>query len=452
MGAAASEDDRQAHILPVRTKGEIALNSLAFERDEVHRIRLHVLPTDRFKTFGISLYIGRPLERQSVTATALTPFVLRRGTQSYPETRQFRERLDDLFGAGFGFDIYKRGDNQIVQFRMDVIDDRFVSGDTASLLRQSLEFIGEVIARPATDDGRFRDKYVAAEKNTLQKRLEAIINDKIKYAAERCVEEMCVNEPYRFNPLGRVEDLPELDSAALYERYVQWLRTAPMDLYVVGNTSMEEVKPIVAGAFSALARSGPATYGARPSHVRVDRVRTVVERLDVSQGKLNMGLRTGIDYTDADYPAALMYNGVLGAYPHSKLFINVREKASLAYYAASRLDGHKGIMTIQSGIEIDRYDRAVEIIRKQLEEMAEGRISDLEMEQTQAMISNQLREIHDSAFEMIAFDFNSVLSGQERSVPGLLEAIAQVDREAIRRTAGRIELDTIYFLRDRKGE
>jgi predicted Zn-dependent peptidase len=184
----------------------------------------------------------------------------------------------------------------------------------------------------------------------------------------------------------------------------------------------------------------------------VEQVKTVVEKLDVNQGKLNMGLRTKATYAGDDYAAALMYNGVLGGYPHSKLFINVREKESLAYYASSRLDGHKGILTIQSGIEIANYEKAVDIIRKQLSAMEEGEITDTEMTQTKAMIANQLRQIQDSAYETIAFDFNSVLSGRQRSVQGLIDDVQRIGTSDIRRIADQVKLDTIYFLRDLKGE
>ncbi|UUZ95673.1 insulinase family protein [Paenibacillus sp. P25] len=105
-------------------------------------------------------------------------------------------------------------------------------------------------------------------------------------------------------------------------------------------------------------------YSIRPERRQPAQVKEVVERLEVNQGKLNMGLRINTSYADENYPAALMYNGILGGYPHSKLFTNVREKASLAYYASSRLDGHKGILTIQSGIEIGNYEKAVNIIKE----------------------------------------------------------------------------------------
>jgi predicted Zn-dependent peptidase len=431
-------------LLRFRKGGTPVLKQIAFERSEHRGIRVHVLPTDQFKTFAISVYIGTPLSETAVTPTALTPFVLRRGTQRYPETKQFREKLDELYGAGFGFDIYKRGDYQMVQFRMDIINDRFVSSQE-SLLEQGLGFLADVILNPAMEQGVFRSKYVEAEKDTLRKRIESVVNDKIKYAAERCIAEMCKNEPYRLHPLGTIEALSPITPASLYEHYRKWLAESPIDLYVVGNTTSEQVLALLDKALP-LERSGGSVYTNRPAKVAPGDVNTVVERLDVTQGKLNMGLRMPVTYGDDDYAAALMYNGILGGYPHAKLFANVREKASLAYYASSRYDGHKGILTIQSGIEIQNYEKAVDIIRRQLDAMAAGEYSETELGQTKAMIVNHLRELQDSAFETIAYDFNTILSGKERSVPELIDAVQSVSPERIKAVAEVVKLDTIYFL------
>lgn len=419
-----------------------------FERGQIGRIRLHVLPTKRFKTFAISLYAGRPLREETVTSTALIPFVLRRGTASTPETKAFRERLDDMYGAGFGFDVYKRGDSQLIAFRMDVINDRFVSSNK-SLLDSSMGFLGEVFTEPAVENGIFRSKYVDAEKQTLRKRLESIINDKMRYAAERCLEEMCANEPYRLHPLGRLADIEAITPESLFREYKNWLDEAALDLYVVGDTTLDEVQTLASRYFK-LASGEPAVYADTVTHHPVSEVKTVVERMEVGQGKLNMGLRTSIGYGDKAYPALLMYNGILGGFPHSKLFINVREKESLAYYAASRLDGHKGIMTIQSGIEIQNYERAVAIIKEQLESMRQGRLSELELNQTRAMLANALREQQDSAFELIGYDFNGVVTRTNRSVEEMLEQVYAVTPDDIVKVANQVQLDTIYFLRDRK--
>lgn len=426
------------------------MKQTAFERTQFRGMRVHVLPTDQFKTFAISVYIGSPLSESTVTPTALTPFVLRRGTEKYPETKQFREKLDELYGAGYGFDIYKRGDYQIVQFRMDIINDRFVSS-AESLLQQGLAFLADSLLQPALEQGAFRVKYVDSEKDTLRKRIESIVNDKIKYAAERCIEEMCKNEPYRLHPLGKIEHLDQITSQSLYDYYRQWLASAPIDLYVVGNTTTGEVLKLLEQALP-VQRSANASYTSKPAPIRAAQVNTVVERLDVTQGKLNMGLRIPVTYGEDSYSAALMYNGILGGYPHSKLFTNVREKASLAYYASSRYDGHKGIMTIQSGIEIQNYEKAVDIIRRQLDDMTSGVYSERELSQTRAMIVNHLRELQDSAFETIAFDFNSILSGKERTVEELIAAVDAVTPQQIQAIAGGVQLDTIYFLTGAKEE
>jgi predicted Zn-dependent peptidase len=420
------------------------LTNNVFQHGTVGGLRIHVMPTKAFKTYAISLYAGIPLDENTVTSTALAPFVLRRGTATYPETTQFRERLEELYGAGFGFDIYKRGDYQIVQFRMDTINDSFVQSQE-SLLEQSFAFLGEVLTRPLVEDGSFRPSYVATERETVRKKLESIVNDKIRYAAERCIEEMCRNEPYRLHPLGQRADLDQITPKSLYESYNSWLDEAILDLYVVGDTTAEEVEKLVQRHFGRI-QSEVGLYSSKFVPISVNEVRTVEEKLDVSQGKLNLGLRTSITYKDDTYASALMYNGILGGYPHSKLFVNVREKASLAYYASSRYDGHKGIGTIQSGIETQNYGKAVEIIEQQLEEMKAGNISDLELSQTKAMIRNQLSEIQDSAFEMISYDFNRQLSGKERSADQLLQQVEQIGAEDVKAAAETFQLDTIYFL------
>jgi predicted Zn-dependent peptidase len=420
------------------------LTNNVFQHGTVGGLRIHVMPTKAFKTYAISLYAGIPLDENTVTSTALAPFVLRRGTATYPETTQFRERLEELYGAGFGFDIYKRGDYQIVQFRMDTINDSFVQSQE-SLLEQSFDFLGEVLTRPLVEDGSFRSSYVATERETVRKKLESIVNDKIRYAAERCIEEMCRKEPYRLHPLGQRADLDQITPKSLYESYNSWLDEAILDLYVVGDTTTEEVEKLVQRHFGRV-QSEVGLYSSKFVPVSVNEVRTVEEKLDVSQGKLNLGLRTSITYKDDNYASAIMYNGILGGYPHSKLFVNVREKESLAYYASSRYDGHKGIGTIQSGIETQNYGKAVDIIEKQLEEMKAGNISDLELSQTKAMIRNQLSEIPDSAFEMISYDFNRQLSGKERTADQLLEQVEQISAVDVKAAAETFQLDTIYFL------
>src|SRR5690606_6855661 len=136
----------------------------------------------------------------------------------------------------------------------------------------------------ALEDGRFRTAYVESEKHTVQKKLEAIVNDKGRYAAERCIEEMCKDEPYRLHPLGRKEDLEQITADSLYDSYKQWLAKAPIDIYVVGNTTLAEVKKQVEHAFAIRGEDSPTPYTSSRSPKQVKDINTVVERMDVGQG------------------------------------------------------------------------------------------------------------------------------------------------------------------------
>lgn len=418
-----------------------------FQKSEVNQINVHVLPTDKYKTNTIVVNIQRPLTPEAITQTALLPQVLRRGTKTHPSLKQIKEHLDGLYGATFYGNVMKRGERHILQFGLDIANERYLS-DTTPLLEQGIAFIGEILTEPATDGDGFVSQYIQTEKQNLRQRIDSLIDDKMRYAAERCIQEMCKDEPYGLFNYGDREQLDAIDGKTLYTTFRDMLREAPIDVFVVGDVDPETVTAAVEQHLS-IERGNVRAITVPQVHRQVTEVRQVIERLNVQQGKLNLGLRTQTAITDDDYIPLMVYNGVLGGFPHSKLFINVREKESLAYYAASRLESHKGLMTIQSGIEINNFERALSIIEKQLDDMQSGQISDTEIEKTQIMLSNQLREMQDRPHQLIDFHYHGVLSGKMRSLDDFLTGISETKKRDLEEIARKVTLDTVYFLRNR---
>ncbi len=430
-------------------KRGVGVTELRFETVDVDHLRVHVCSTDKFKTNMIIALVQQDLSPETVTRHALLPSVLQRGTRTYTSTVQLKRKLEELYGASLFGDVFKRGERHIMQVGLEIPDDAYLT-ETGSLLEEGAAFLGEILYQPATEGEAFREDYVQAEKKNLRQKLESLIDDKIRFAAIRCIEEMCKEEPYALFNHGRLQDLDAIDPQNLYTYYQGLMKNQPIDLYFVGNVTPEQAEKLVKNHFP--------TQGGQRSEVRPstsnrvpDEVKEVVDRLDVNQGKLNMGCRTQVTLADDDYPELLVYNGILGGFPHSKLFTNVREKASLAYYAASRVESHKGVMTVQSGIEIDNYQRAVDIIRKQFELMEQGEISDSELSQTQAMLTNQLKERQDRAHDLIDSHYHGLLSGRKRPLDPLIEQINRVTVADVKAVAEKVKLDTIYFLRDKKG-
>lgn len=423
-----------------------------FETINFGKIRLHVLQSKKFKTNTLVALIEQELSEDKVTQTALLPQVLQRGTQTYPTTLELKRQLDELYGANLFGDVFKRGERHMMQFGIDLANEQYLREKTP-LLRKGFEFFQEVLLSPLEEQGKFKEDYVQAEKNILQKRLQSLQDDKIRYSAKRLTEEMCQGEPFALYQYGQLADLDQLNAKDLYTYYQEVLQQCPMDFYFVGDVDRDELTTLIEQQF-AQPLSSHEERRQVPESKQVlprDEEQVIVERLDVTQGKLNIGCRTQVTIHDDLYPALMLYNGILGGFAHSKLFMNVREKASLAYYCYSRLESHKGLLSIQSGIEIGNYEKAVSIIKEQFEDMRQGEITDQELEKTKATLINQFRERQDSAYGMIDLHHHSTVSGREWSFDELLSQLQQTTRDQIQQVAEKVQIDTIYFLRDQGG-
>ncbi len=430
------------------------MKKITHVKEEAAGIRLHSVKTNKYKTNTIVVKMKAPLNGQDATMRALLPFVLQSGTETYPTSTKIRSRLDDLYGATLSVDLSKKGDYHIISFRMEVANGEYLQENTP-LLDQALELLGEIMLKPALENGAFAADIVSKEKRALKQRLQSMKDDKMRYASIRLIEEMCKNEPYGTSAYGSENDVDGISPENLYDYYQQCLNENEIDIYLVGNTEMDRLKTLVSRYFQFGNRSGSGQAGNAAADDAVKappEPKEVIDREPVNQGKLNMGFRTYTTYTDDDYFALQVFNGIFGGFSHSKLFINVREKASLAYYAASRLESHKGFLLVMSGIEFENYDQAVTIIKKQMELMKQGEFTDGDISQTKAVIRNQLLETADSAGGLIEVLYHEIVGGKGRPFEEWLEGVEKVTREDISRVAGKVELDTVYFLTGTEGE
>jgi predicted Zn-dependent peptidase len=407
-------------------------------------VTLHIHPTEKFKTTTVYLHIQQPLSPETVTYGALLPMVLARGSAEHPTTAALAAQFDDLYGAHFGCDVGRRGEVQLLSFRLEVVGDRFVP--EGSLFGEALRTLAGVLLRPAQEDGGFVARYVEQEKANLRRRIEGLINDKQGYAFYRCAQEMCRGEPFELHRLGRIADLDGITPGSLAAYHEQMLRSAPVDLFVVGAVDPERTASAVAEAFAALPpESRPAT-GTLVKAAPERAPRTVQETMDVNQGVLVIGFRTGTTVRDEGYVPLLVANGLLGAFGHSKLFQNVREKHGIAYYAYSMLETVKGIGYMYAGIDFGQFQNAVAICTEQLRALQEGGIGEEELETTKRALTGETLSALDSPGDLVDLALDRVFSGRELSVQDRCEAVAGVTREQVTEAARRIAVDTVYFL------
>lgn len=412
-------------------------------------INLFVHPTGKFKTILVQLIFHRHLNEDDVTPTSLFPSVLQRGCGRYPTRQLLAHKLEELYGSEMTAEVLKKGERQLVSFTLDLVHDQYLPAEK-DLLRKGLMILQDVVADPVLEGGGFKSEYVKQEKEQHEKVIRGLINDKIAYAMERCLQEMCAGEPFGIFKYGTLERLQQVNSSELYDYYRRFLLESPADLHIIGDVKPIDVAVMVQETFQFDRRPANNIPDTLVSD-KVDSVRYVREELDINQGKLVLGFRTGLTYADEDYFPLLVYNGILGGFPHSKLFQNVREKASLAYYAYSRLEKHKGLMVVSAGIEVKQYEQTLEIIRQQFDSISRGDFDSDELENTRNGLRNQFLVEEDNPALLVNRALDGVLSGRRDNTEGLLARLDAVTREDVCRVAEKVKLDTVYFLTQREG-
>lgn len=415
---------------------------------EMSGYKLHIINTGKYKTNTLIWKMKAPLNEEEYTERSLLPHVLQSGSAKYPTTAKLRSFLDELYGASMFVDVSKKGEYQVVSFTIEVANEKFLS-DQTPLLEKAFELLVELLVNPHIDGERFDPNTVEREKRTLKQRIQAVYDDKMRYSNLRLIEEMCKGEPYALHVNGDKEKVDQITPESLYNFYKRAFKEDELDLYVIGDIDESNVTSL-AEKLLKFENRDPKRLHAEGSMSESD-VNEVVEAQDVKQGKLNIGFRTNVVYGDPDYYALQVFNGIYGGFSHSKLFINVREKASLAYYAASRLESHKGLLMVMSGVDFKNYELAVKIIKEQMNAMKDGDFSDQDIEQTKAVIKNQLLETIDTSRGLVEVLYHNIVSKQNISLDEWLEQMQAVSKEDIVKVANKVYLDTVYFLTGTEG-
>ena len=410
-------------------------------------VRLHVIKTEKFKTNLISAYMQRPLVKEEVTQNALLSMVLPRGTKSYLTTKEIAKTLENLYGASIGCDVSKKGERNILHFRMQLVNDIYI--EEQNVFQKGLKILNEFMKEPLLQDNGFKREYITQEKANLAERIEGRKNDKMRYGYDRCIEEMCKNENFSLYEYGSLEELNPISGKSLYEHYMNVMNTSPVDICVVGNLNIELVKEMLLENLK-LKVSQPMEIPREKIEYDVKKVHYVTEEMDVNQGKLTMGYRTSVPYESELYEPLVIFSNILGGGPHSKLFNNIREKESLCYYIFSRIEKFKSLMLISSGIEFANYEKTVDLIGKQLKGMINGEISPEEIESSKNSIITSLRAMTDSPAMLADFYYTQIISNNKDSIEGIIEKIRRVEKEAIVEAGKNIQLDTIYFLKNKE--
>ena len=422
---------------------------MQYKEKEIKKgIEFHELNTNKFKTNLVAVFLTTALTRENVTKNALISTILRRGSKNMPSQEEISKQMEEMYGASFDCGLDKIGDNQVLKFYMETINDDFIPQQKENMLKTTLEKILEIVFNPYIENGEFKKEYVEQEKNTIKQRIEGKIDNKARYALNRCIEEMYKDEPYGLYKFGYVEDLDAINGKNLYEYYQELIKNCKIDILVSGILP-DDIEEIIKENenIKNLQEREPKYVMPKLTTKNAEKENIVTESMEVTQGKLVIGLDIKLENEKQKYDA-LLYNSILGGTANSKMFQNVREKAHLAYVASSSYIRQKSNIFINCGIEISNYEKALEIVKKQIDDMKKGDFTEEDIENAKKGIISTIDLIDDEQDTGITYYFGQELSNNKISPEEYKEIVQKVQKEDIVKIANSVSINTVYFLKD----
>ena len=438
-------------------------------------IKIKRFENNKFKTNEIAVFATIKQTQENATKNALIPAVLRRGSTNYRNQLEISKKLENMYGANFNCGVDKSGDYIILKFFIETINNEY-SDSKENLAQEAFNLLTDIVFNPLVENDGFNINYVKQEKDNLAKIINSKKDDKANYAYQRCVEEMFKNSPYGIYKYGSLQDLEKINEKNLYEYYLNIIQNNPIFIYINGkNANSINVDENINNNFKIAFNNNSNEYNENDDLqeknenaeiennknkdiednknieivdnknaeiVALQPINIVKEKLDVTQGKLIIGLNAP---SENKY-AVTMYNTILGGGANSKLFQNVREKESLAYYASSRYIRRKNAIIIRTGIELANYDKSVKVIKEQLEEMKKGNISDYELASAKTLILASLKLIPESQEDIIAFDFDQDVFNENLTFEQYYKKIENITLKEIIDVANQVKINTIYYL------
>ena len=422
---------------------------MEYSRTEIRPgVWLTHLREDKFKTACFSVSLLSQLNRETAAMNALIPFVLRRGTASFPDMEALSARMEELYGTVVEPIIRRIGEIQCSGFYASFPEDDFLPKGEG-VLKDTIELTLDLLLSPVTRGGLLLPAYVESERDKLLDLISSRMNNKRSYAVLRCIEEMCCCEDFAVSRYGDEESCRSINYKKLSRHYRILLQTSPIELFYCGRASLRDVKALLRDHLSTLPRGEIDTEIG--TEIRMNALeaepRSTVEEMDVAQANLVIGWRLGECMDDPDFAALYVFNDLFGGSTGSKLFLNVREKLSLCYYASSIIDIRKGLLLVSSGIQLTNLDAAKAEIFAQLDAVCRGDFSEDDLRTAKAGVISDLRSIPDSQGALESFYLSQAVAGADYSPTDLAELVNEVTAEQVIDIAKSVECDQIYLLK-----
>lgn len=403
---------------------------------------LHFIKTDIFKTITMKVIFHTPIIKEDITKRNILSDILLQSTKEYKTRRDLTIKSEDLYAADIYTSNQRVGNYIMTSFILQTLNDKYTEENN---FEESIKFLHEIIFNPDVEEERFKEDKLELVKSNATLALNSIKEDAANYSLIRMSEAYDKTSPISYRMTGYLEDLDKITEENLYEYYERMLDNDYVDIFILGDINEKELLPIIKKYFKfKKVKKRKASYYLPNKKPRKRRL-FAKETTKNSQSKLAIAcpITKMTDY-EKNY-SLLLANIILGGTGDSKLFKEVREENSLCYTIRSNYNRLDNLMVINAGIDNVNFDKAVELITKNVQDMKKGKFTDSDINVAKEFYKTSAESLMESPSRII----NEVLTEEILGVEPLSERIRKIEKvtkKDIMRACKKINMDTVFLL------
>lgn len=279
------------------------------------------------------------------------------------------------------------------------------------------------------------------ERSVVQQEIRRAHDQPGAWAAEQLSRAVYGDQPIGWAIAGTIEIVEGIRREDFLQHMATWYVPGNMVLSVAGNVRQEEVVALAEELFGGMAPGEAPAHPPASPEVPEDRIQ--VDRRDIAQSNLALGLRT-FGRTDPDRYALTILNNVLGRGMSSRLFREVRERRGLAYSVGSAVSRHMdtGVLSISAGVSPEKVTEATRVILDEVARLAAEPVSEDELTKARDHAIGSFRLGLETTMALAQRAGESLLAlGEIEPVETVVERLGSVTAEDVQRVARRIVRD-----------
>lgn len=395
----------------------------------------------KFNTCFVCIYMITEMNRETVSDYAVANSITSTVNTRLRTIAAMNEQLSELYGAHLDSYANKRGDLQFLTLSGSWLSNRFaIEGE--DITEKMLEIITDCLFEPLFEEDIFK----LSKKNILDC-IDAEFNDKREYTISKAREVAFKGEPAENSSCGTRESAEAVTPESVQQAYNRLMETAQIEIMYVSPDEDPRVSELFREKFSKIARRSKAYSFYAPSPLKPS-PELLTEEFDVRQAKIALNFKYDSSDTDAMHLMCIIFGGT----PVSKLFMNVREKLSLCYYCACRMNEYKNSIMVDCGVEKSNIEKAEAEIMSQLEEIKNGNISDEELQSALLTLENSYSSFGDTPGSYVSWYFDCICKNQYITPSEHMERLFAVTKERIVEAAKTVRLDSTYRMLNKEAE